>query len=107
MEASLNLNNPLGYAEQVCLLSCVNACCFWHTINLWLHIAQVTLGAEYGSQSTNIYSLGMSKPRPGGTATLLDMRLHQLFHNYQPWSSYTELLRCGSGTVCGSVRRVE
>lgn len=75
VEASLNLNNPLGYAEQV------------------------TLGCEYGSQNTNVYSLGVSKPRPGGTPALLDLRLHQLFHNYQPWSSYTELLRGGVVTL--------
>lgn len=67
------------------------------------HLLQVTLGAEYGSQSTNVYSLGVSKPRPGGTASLLDLRLHQLFHNYQPWSSYTELLRCAQAGSCAGM----
>jgi hypothetical protein len=56
VEASLNLNNPLGYAEQI------------------------SLTAEYGSQSTNVYSFAVTKPRPSGLPVLLDLRLNQLFH---------------------------
>ena len=56
VEASVNLNNPLGYAEQV------------------------SLTAEYGSQSTNVFSLAITKPKPAGLPLLLDFRLNQLFH---------------------------
>lgn len=60
------------------------------------------MGAEYGSQSTNVYSLGLAVPRPWGNPALLDLRIHQLFHNYQPWSSYTELLRWVKGRLCST-----
>ena len=72
---SLNLTNALGYAEQV------------------------SVGAEYGSQSTNIYTLALSKPKPFGQPLLADVRLHQLGHNYKAWSSYAELLRGGAITL--------
>ncbi|KAL4452572.1 hypothetical protein ABPG75_008234 [Micractinium tetrahymenae] len=75
VQTSLNLTNPLGHAEQV------------------------SLGAEYGSQATNIYTLAVTKPKPFGAALLADVRLHQLGHNYQPWSSYAELLRGGQVTL--------
>ena len=75
MEASLNLTNPVGYAEQV------------------------SLGAEYGSQSTSIYRLGLTKPKAFGRPLLADVRLHQLAHNFSRWSSYAELLRGGALTL--------
>ena len=75
METSLNLTNPLGYAEQV------------------------SLGAEYGSQSTSIYRLGLTKPKAFGRPLLADVRLHQLAHNFSRWSSYAELLRGGALTL--------
>ncbi|GAB4818843.1 hypothetical protein N2152v2_005889 [Parachlorella kessleri] len=75
VEASLNLTNPLGYAEQV------------------------SLTAEYGSQSTNVYSLAITKPKPAGLPLLLDFRLNQLFHSYQWTSSFSELLRGGALTL--------
>lgn len=82
LETSLNLTNPLGYAEQI------------------------SIGAEYGTQSTNVYTLALTKPvrlrwggpRPGVPATA-DLRLHQLFHDYGRWSSYSELLRGGVATL--------
>lgn len=75
VQTSLNLTNPLGHAEQV------------------------SLSAEYGSQSTNLYTLAVTKPKPLGRPLLADVRLHQLGHNYQPWSSYAELLRGGQVTL--------
>lgn len=61
---------------------------------------QVSVGAEYGSQATNVYTLAATKPvRLGGRPLLADVRLHQLGHNYGPWSSYTELLRGGVLTL--------
>ena len=75
VETSLNLINPLGYAEQV------------------------SIGAEVGSQATNVYTLAISQPRPGGLPAVGDLRLHQLSHNYGPWSSYSELLRGGVATL--------
>ena len=75
VEASLNLTNPLGYAEQV------------------------SLGAEYGSQATNSCTFAVTKPKPMGYPVLLDARLHQLGHNHQAWSSFVELLRGGAITL--------
>lgn len=75
VETSLNLTNPLGYAEHV------------------------SLGVEHGSQATNIYTLALTKPKPWGRSLLLDARLHQLGHNYQGWSSYVELVRGGALTL--------
>ncbi|PRW61285.1 Sorting and assembly machinery component 50 [Chlorella sorokiniana] len=75
VETSLNLTNPLGYAEQI------------------------SVGAEYGSQSTNVYTLAVTKPKPWGAPLLADVRLHQLGHNYGQWSSFAELLRGGSVTL--------
>lgn len=60
---------------------------------------QVSLSAEYGSQATNIYTLAVTKPKPWGRPLLADVRLHQLGHNYQPWSSYAEVLRGGQVTL--------
>jgi hypothetical protein len=75
MDTSLNLTNPLGYAEQV------------------------SLGAEYGSQSTSIYRVGLTKPKAFGRPLLADVRLHQLAHDFSRWSSYAELLRGGALTL--------
>ena len=76
VELSFNLCNPLGYAENV------------------------SLSAEFGSQSatalnSSTYTLALTKPRPYGFPIVASARLHQLFHNCQRWSSYTELLRGG------------
>lgn len=60
---------------------------------------QISLGAEYGSQATNVYTLALSQPRPRGLPLVADVRLHQLFHSYGPWSSYSELLRGGVATL--------
>ena len=75
VESSLNLTNPLGYAEQI------------------------NLGAEYGSQSTNVYKLALSKPKPFGRPLLAELRLHQLAHSCENWSSFAELLRGGVATL--------
>ena len=99
VETSLNLTNPLGHAEQI------------------------SLGAEYGTQSTNVYTLSATKPvrlpawataagggaggssgvaingRQAGVPAVADLRLHQLFHDYGRWSSYSELLRGGVATL--------
>ncbi|PSC74144.1 sorting and assembly machinery component 50-like protein B-like [Micractinium conductrix] len=75
VQTSLNLTNPLGYAEQV------------------------SVGAEYGSQSSSEFHLALTKPKPWGKPLLADVRLHQLGHNYQRWSSYAELLRGGQVTL--------
>lgn len=75
VEVSLNLTNPLGHAEQL------------------------SLTAEYGSQSTNVYSLTVTKPRPRGLPLLLDARVHQLFHSHQWASSFSEQLRGGMVTL--------
>ncbi|KAL4421736.1 hypothetical protein ABPG77_002352 [Micractinium sp. CCAP 211/92] len=75
VQTALNLTNPLGHAEQV------------------------SLSVEYGSQATNIYTLAVTKPKPFGRPLLADLRLHQLGHNYQPWSSYAEVLRGGQVTL--------
>ncbi|KAI7844949.1 hypothetical protein COHA_001596 [Chlorella ohadii] len=75
VETALNLTNPLGYAEQI------------------------SIGAEYGSQSTNVYTIAVTKPKPWGAPLLADVRLHQLGHNYGQWSSFAELLRGGSITL--------
>lgn len=72
---SLNLTNPLGHAEQV------------------------SVAAEYGSQSSNVYSLAVTKPRPRGLPLLLDLRVNQLFHSHQWASSFSELTRGGALTA--------
>ncbi len=46
---ALGLTNPLGFAEQI------------------------SLGIERGSQSSNTYSFGLSKPRPAGDMPLMQM----------------------------------
>lgn len=75
VEVSVNLTNPSGHAEQV------------------------SLGAEYGSQASNVYTLAVTKPRPAGRPLLADARLHQLGHNHQAASSYVELVRGGALTL--------
>lgn len=80
MEVSVNLTNPSGHAEQV------------------------SLGAEYGSQASNVYTLALTKPRPGGRPLLADVRLHQLGHSHQAASSYVELVRGGALTLSRWVR---
>lgn len=74
VQASLDLNNPTGNAEQVAFT------------------------VEYGMQTANTCTLSVSKPRPWGRAMIADGRLHQLFHNYERWSSFTELFRGGMAT---------
>ncbi|KAI3432894.1 hypothetical protein D9Q98_010476 [Chlorella vulgaris] len=75
VETSVNLTNPLGYAEQV------------------------SLGVEYGTQATNVYTLALTKPKPLGRSLLADVRLHQQVHSCQTWSSYVELVRGGAVTL--------
>jgi hypothetical protein len=62
-------------------------------------VRQVSVGAEYGSQSSSEFHLALTKPKPWGRPLLADLRLHQLAHNCQRWSSYAELLRGGQVTL--------
>lgn len=75
VEASLNLTNPLGYAEQV------------------------SVGLEYGTQRTNLCSFTYTVPKPWNYPVIGDLRLQQLLTDRQPWSSYVERLRGGMVTV--------
>lgn len=69
---SLNLTNPLGYAEQI------------------------SASAEYGSQSTNVYSLGVTKPRPSGLPLLVSGCSSLLGSVARSWA----LVLCSHGAEC-------
>ena len=137
VQTSLNLTNPLGYAEQVgearwrrhtgrgasppatadAVASAAARLLPGRGLQPWLRDAclgshsppaaacrslsclQVSVGAEYGSQSSSEFHLALTKPKPWGKPLLADVRLHQLGHNYQRWSSYAELLRGGQVTL--------
>ncbi|KAK2079523.1 hypothetical protein QBZ16_001917 [Prototheca wickerhamii] len=75
VEASATVTNPTGHAESI------------------------TVNAEWGSQSTTLYSLGIARPRPRGAPVTVSARVHQLFTSSQKWSSYTELLRGGTAAL--------
>ena len=75
VEASLNLNNPLGYAEQI------------------------SAGLEYGTQRTNLANLTYTVPKPWNYPVIGDFRLQQLLTDRQTWSSYVERLRSGMVSV--------
>ena len=74
MEVGVNLTNPLGRAEQV------------------------DLQLEQGSQSTNSFCLSYTRPRFWGRG-VADVRLQQVFHSYERWSSFTERVRGCLATV--------
>jgi outer membrane protein insertion porin family len=80
MEVSLNVNNALGYAEQI------------------------AASVEYGLQRSNVCSLSLTKPRPWGRPLIGELRFHQLSNNFEKWSSFTELLRGGVATLTRSGR---
>lgn len=75
VEASLNLNNPIGNAEQI------------------------SIGIEHGTMHTNVYSVAYTHPKPWGLPAIADLRLHQLFSDREPWSSYVERMRGGIATI--------
>jgi hypothetical protein len=75
VEMSLNLNNPIGYAEAI------------------------TFGLEYGTQRTNLCSLTYTIPKPWGHPAIADVRLQQLVTDREPWCSYVERLRGAVFTV--------
>jgi hypothetical protein len=76
VEASASLINPLGHGERFA--------------------AKV----EYGTQRSNNFSLVYSKPRRiFGYHASGDVRVHQVFHDCERWSSYTELLRGGAAGI--------
>jgi len=79
VEASLNLNNPFGYTDQV------------------------SIGVEHGTKHTNVYSVTYTLPKPLGRPVIADVRLHQLFSDREPWSSYVERLRGLIATIARSV----
>ena len=71
VELSFGLKNILGYAEST------------------------TFSGQYGSASSNEFSVSVSKPRIYGYPLNSEVQLLQQFSNFQKWSSFTERLRGG------------
>ena len=75
VEATLNIRNCLGYAEKA------------------------SLSVEQGMSDSNLYCLRFQIPRILRMPYEMDLRIQQVFDNKSKWSSYSERLRCMSGSL--------
>lgn len=74
-EASLNLNNRFGWAEQI------------------------SFTADYGTRKTNQFAISLTVPRPKNTPSIFDFRIYQNIADRQFLSSYLERMRGLSASI--------
>ncbi|KAK9830313.1 hypothetical protein WJX72_010954 [[Myrmecia] bisecta] len=68
-------------------------------VNLLGTAETINVSVEYGTQSSNEYSLVLHKPRIYGKDLNAELAIHQLFRSQRPYSSFTEKLRGGMASL--------